>query len=314
MTKTIFYGNGLNYHSLTKDSSVSWTELLETIMQANKFNTDFIPNTMSYERIRLNWNKNNNSHLKTKIKELLINQPANPYYNEILNIKDCNNFITTNYDYALNKTFSNSDKDFKVDYNSEELYSIRRNTEFESGRKIWNIHGEVNKPKSIMLGLNHYCGSIGKIDAYLKGRYNFRHKEQKEPIIKIEEKLKANKFDGYSWIELFFNSNMHIIGFSLDYSEIDLWWLITKRARLMENDLIFNEITFYTKPISELELAIDKENNEQKKRKLIVQIDTENKKMQTLRDFGINVKEISKSNGYNEHWNNIFSAIKNASS
>ena len=36
---------------------------------------------------------------------------------------------------------------------------------------IWPIHGTIQHPKSIMLGLDHYCGSIGKINDYIKGKY-----------------------------------------------------------------------------------------------------------------------------------------------
>ena len=32
---------------------------------------------------------------------------------------------------------------------------------------------------------------------------------------------------------LFFNSDIHIVGFGFDYSEIDLWWILNKRARMM---------------------------------------------------------------------------------
>lgn len=99
-----------------------------------------------------------------------------------------------------------------------------------------------------MLGLDHYCGEIGKIDNYIKGTY--RYTEEKEIIteISIADKLKEKKFTNSSWIELFFNSNIHIVGFSLDYAEIDLWWILNKRARMKKSELgslIKNKIFFY---------------------------------------------------------------------
>jgi hypothetical protein len=52
---------------------------------------------------------------------------------------------------------------------------------------------------------------------------------------------------------LFFNSNIHILGFSLDYSETDIWWLLTKRARILNEEkssnLISNNIYFYDRNI-----------------------------------------------------------------
>lgn len=316
MRKTIFYGNGLNYHPDTQNKSVTWGELLKDIMNGQSFITDFLPNTLSYERIRLNWNKNphNLQHLKNRIKELLENQPANSYYEEILKI-DCDNYITTNYDYAINKTFLNSDQqNYESNNSSEELYSIRRNTSLINNqdkiKKIWNIHGELSNPKSIMLGLNHYSGSIGKIAAYLKGTYDFRYKGQKNEVNKIEEKLNGKPYDGYSWIELFFNSNIHIIGFGLDFSEIDLWWLLTKRSRLIENGLIINTVSYYTKPLSELKERIYNEKDDNKKRNLIVKLETERRKYETLIELNVDVKEISSKNGYLNYWNEIFKTIK----
>jgi hypothetical protein len=299
--KTIFFGNGLNYLS---DNSIGWKDLLKKMMNGNKFEINQLPNIMAYERIRLNWNRaEKTKHLKTEISELLKNQPTNEYYQKLLETK-CKNFITTNYDYALNKAFSQiSDKNKIYDINSEELYSIRRKTDligenWNIKSKIWNIHGEINNPKSIMLGLNHYNGSIAKIGAYLKGTYDFRHKGQTEKVKPIEEKLEINKFDNHSWIELFFNSNVHIAGFGFDFSEIDLWWILTKRARLAENSLISNKIFYYTKPIGEVKKEY---------------IEIEKRKRELLDSFGVNVEDVSASNGYPEFWDNIIQTINTSS-
>ena len=106
-----------------------------------------------------------------------------------------------------------------------------------------------------MLGLDHYCGSIGKIDSYIKGWY--RHVQEGKTIEEpsIENKFKNNSFNNSSWVELFFTSNIHIIGFTLDYSEIDLWWIINKRARLKRSKnlekKIKNKITYYCNEIDD---------------------------------------------------------------
>jgi hypothetical protein len=72
---------------------------------------------------------------------------------------------------------------------------------------------------------------------------------------KIHEYIKppgGNVLDGLnrlpeSWIQKFFTHDIHIIGFSLDFSETHLWWLLNLRARLIEsiNITIDNEIYFY---------------------------------------------------------------------
>lgn len=65
----------------------------------------------------------------------------------------------------------------------------------------------------------------------------------------MKNKIKNQDFDGYSWIEFFFNSHVHILGLSLDYSETDLWWLLNKRARLMLDNEINNKIYYYDSDI-----------------------------------------------------------------
>jgi hypothetical protein len=63
-------------------------------------------------------------------------------------------------------------------------------------------------------------------------------------------KLKNSSFCLSSWIDLFFSTNVHIIGLSLDYSETDLWWLLNKRARFSADSLVSNKVYFYTNQIT----------------------------------------------------------------
>lgn len=305
MRNTFFYGNGLNYLS---DNPVGWEDLLDTVMGDEKFDTNSLPYLMTYERIRLNWNKtkrnneNGISHLKVEIANLLKSQSPNLYYEKLLKLP-IDNYLTTNYDYAINKAFHKlSVKNLSKNNSTEELYSIRRNTSLinESGTSgtIWNIHGELDSPKSIMLGINHYCGSVGKIDGYLKGTYNFTLKGEKTKVLPIEQKLKKQKFDGYSWLELFFNSNVHIAGFGLDFSEIDLWWILNKRARLIEQSLIDNRVIYYTKPMNQVTKNID----------------LEKRKRELLKSFAVDVVTIPVlDRNYEEQWNIIFNRIKTSS-
>ena len=51
-----------------------------------------------------------------------------------------------------------------------------------------------------------------------------------------------------SWVDLFFTNDLHIFGLSLDFVEIDLWWLLTYRARnkfYKKNTFIKNQIYYY---------------------------------------------------------------------
>lgn len=61
----------------------------------------------------------------------------------------------------------------------------------------------------------------------------------------LKEKCETQTFDYLSWVELFFNTNVYIAGFGMSFSEIDIWWLLNKRARFMlKIPQITNEITY----------------------------------------------------------------------
>ncbi len=262
MENSIFFGNGINRLS---PENISWSNLLNDLKESRTFDNDNLPNTMIYERIILEKPNNHSDVLhdefetKTKIADLMANIKSHQTYIDLFNI-NAENYLTTNYDYA----FINSLQELKEvnspihEYSSEDVYSIRRlkriSNIMQLKKHFWQIHGEVRKPATIMLGLDHYCGEIGKIDNYIKGTY--RYTENKETITEnsIADKLRNKTFSGSSWIELFFNSNIHIIGFSLDYAEIDLWWIINKRARMKKSELgslITNNIIFYCEEVNE---------------------------------------------------------------
>lgn len=78
----------------------------------------------------------------------------------------------------------------------------------------------------------------------------------------IENKINdPTLFDGLSWIELFFNADIHILGLQLDFIETDLWWLLNKRARL--SAIPSNKIIFHV----EEDENICKQNQEETKAK-----------------------------------------------
>ena len=248
MKKTLLFGNGLNYLSSSK---VTWDELLNKIKGKNIFDSNNLPNTMTYEKIFLDRNIKPTDELilKKEISEILHRQGSNEFYKRIIDL-NLDNYLTTNYDYAfLEEIETQFGKSNIEHFNNETVYSIRRHKKIvfeEFNTKFWQIHGELNVPKSIMIGLDHYCGSVGKIDGYLKGNYSRKFKN----ISRIHEKINNDSFDGISWIELFFNTDVHIFGFGFDFNETDLWWILNKRARISRDTKISNSITYYTKGIS----------------------------------------------------------------
>lgn len=245
MKNTLFFGNGLN--QLTNDGP-SWEKLLEELKGNKTFNHDTLTNTMIYERIFLERDKislDKEILIKDEVAQMMKGIKGGEYYQKIIDL-GFENYITTNYDYA----FKNTMRESNINENNEKIYSIRRNLDFDN-LKVWHIHGELDNPKSIQLGLDHYSGYIAKIDAYIKGNYEYKKDGESIRTKSIEDKLSTLKYDEISWIELFFKTNIHILGLTLDYSEIDLWWILNKRARLMIGNDINNKIVFYTNEIDE---------------------------------------------------------------
>jgi hypothetical protein len=247
MSNTVFFGNGINRIS---DNAVSWDDLLDTIKASNAFDNGDLPNTMVYERIFMeqcvanHLPKADELKIKNNIAEAMKSQGSNEVF-ELLASMDVDNYLTTNYDYAFEKALNIVPEKLST----EDIYSLRRKRRYStsSGSKyLWHIHGEIDHPKSIMLGLDHYCGSVSKIDSYVKGTYKHTIAGESVTVASMEDKLKYNSYCFTSWVDLFFSSDIHILGLSLDYSETDLWWVLNKRARFATNGLVSNKIYFYT--------------------------------------------------------------------
>lgn len=262
MRNTVLFGNGINRVS---HNAVSWDDLLNTIKGSNVFDNGNLPNTMVYERIFMQQHeaiksqKADELKIKNQIAESMQSQGSNEIF-ELLASLDVEHYLTTNYDYAFEKTLSSLPEKLST----EELYSIRRKRKYStsSGNKyLWNIHGEIEHPKSIMLGLDHYCGSVSKIDSYVKGTYKHTVESKIVDVASMQEKLKSQSYCLTSWVDLFFSSNVHIVGLSLDYSETDLWWVLNKRARFAADGLVSNNIYFYTNQMDEEKIGLLKSFN-----------------------------------------------------
>jgi hypothetical protein len=251
--KSVFFGNGLN---LANGAQLNWKNLLEDIAHNVNVDCSYLLNekkyTMAYEKMIVSPKSDEEMIKKAIIEELEKAQPSH-VYRQLAHLR-ADHYLTTNYEHLLNATFVHEGHKELIEYEEEDVYSIRRHNEITINRaqaiKIWNIHGSIKKYKSLMLGYDHYCGAIGKIDAYLKGTYTWEHRQKSISTMRIDEKLEYG-FDDTSWIELFFKSNMHIIGFGMSFDELDIWWLLNRRARMMKNQKIENSIYFYCTELSE---------------------------------------------------------------
>ena len=251
MKKTILFGNGMNRFL---SGGVTWENMLKDLSEEYKVDSDELIEanqyTMVYEQIVLSEGIKE-YHLKKNIAKRLTTSNYSDSYSEIFQV-NAENYLTTNYEHFLEEE-AKKELLIKEIENTEKIYSVRRKVNLSDGNRkiaIWNIHGSIRQPESIMLGLDHYCGYIGKIDDYIKGKYKYQIDKKQHKSKPIIEKLKKGSFDNgfLSWIDLFFMTDVFILGFGMAYSETDLWWILNRRARLKKNStskLINNRIVYY---------------------------------------------------------------------
>lgn len=272
--KVILVGNGL---SRAFNNSPSWDELLKT----QGCELEGLPYPL---KLRC-------SNLKKD--DLIIaldghSIPSDEYASIIRKLVD-NGFViflTTNYTYEIEysllppikrnheyiKSHTFSAQNDKVDNSvSVSNYTI---IEYESKEIfVWHIHGEIRKKTSIVLDQNAYGKLIGKI-------YNYD----------VSSIFKVDHF-GYdyfnyaykSWVELFLLNDLYIVGYGLDYSEFDIWWILEKRK------------IYELKTTNKIFLYSTKKNEYNKTAKIL------------FRNENINLIECNKSNcnDYKELYRNI---------
>jgi len=303
---TLFLGNGF---SRAIFEMPEWGELFG-MSAPNNIRTTIQNYTILYEAFRLSQENEKLAEndikrtLVSKIKEIIAQKKIKnnildlSHFGEYLSMHHVHNIITTNYDTGIELILCQLCGYKEVhpkEMEPERIYSIRTYKVFSNACtnhsvKLWKIHGDVERIKSVTLGFDQYCSSLSKLVEYIKGNYKTTQKDKDVGcLVPIDKKCKEQKFDGLSWAELFFRSNVYIVGFGMAFSEIDIWWLLNKRARLMLNiPEITNTITFLNNPAYE---------DENKKPELFA----------ALQAFKVSSKPIISDNNY---ISNIFNSIE----
>lgn len=243
MGTTIFYGNGINL--LGKGES--WDSVLMQLSEG-KILPPIGSNTLKYEYLVLNKEKYitrpfgyehgftiteddvlmlesvNTEYdiIKKGIADRLLKNKVSdfPFYSKLAELQ-ADNYITTNYESFIKDLLV--EKGYNVQEPINPCFKERPHYTLSNGSRnirLWNIHGSIDYHESIMLGLYEYCD-------YIRG-FNKLFKEE------------------YSWLHAMLTSNVFILGFGLGYEEIDLWYFLVSRKRLIRDKKIpANKIVFY---------------------------------------------------------------------
>lgn len=139
--------------------------------------------------------------------------------------------LTTNYSYEIETALV---PDFKLrtgctskfrkstgkGSKTQEQFGIYKYYNVED-RSIWHIHGEAAHPASMVMGHYYY----GKLLAEIQKRIPVMIREYNA------SKKRGTKFVPRSWIDYFMLGNIYVLGFGMDPSEIDIWWLVNCKKR-----------------------------------------------------------------------------------
>ena len=218
----LLLGNGVNrihnrysWENLLREL-IDYVDASETILVKDK------PFPLLYEEIVLRSRTNaerKEENIKKYIADLSAKMNPNSIHSRIMQL-GFQDILTTNYDYTLEN--SGDYQAYNCSSKNETKYSIYRR-QCAGDSTIWHIHGEEKAAGSILLGYEHYAAYIQQMRNYVNGT------DEKDDPGSNQIAISMNKL--LSWIDLFFTKDVYILGLGLDYTEIDLWWLLTYRAR-----------------------------------------------------------------------------------
>ena len=118
---------------------------------------------------------------------------------------------------------------------AETRFMLHTYYEFPMGERrlpLFHIHGEAQKPDSVILGHYYYGNLLFCYDDYLT---------QRAP--KRRYRLPKGAMPVLSWLDYFILGDVYALGFGYDTAEMDLWWLLCRKKRELapHGDLFFLE-------------------------------------------------------------------------
>jgi hypothetical protein len=242
--KVLMLGNGIN----RIDNDYSWNQLMQDLLSFAGLKPGEIefgnkPFPMLYEEIFMRWRAQHSgeeSKMKREIARLIRFIKSNALHRKALQL-DIQEILTTNYDYNLEATTHKGPK-------APDAYLVRSSKYALTRRKvigkqnIWHIHGDCQSPGNILLGYEQYAGYLQTIRNYVTVGLKFKH-IYLEPL---NRRLKEDRREVMTWVDHMFLNDVYILGLSMDFTEIHLWWLLNYRARIAANPAynIRNKVTY----------------------------------------------------------------------
>ena len=107
----------------------------------------------------------------------------------------------------------------------EQKFKIRRcYRDPGTGTRVWHVHGEYLRPRSVIFGYYDYCSLLAKVKDQcsvekFKARYGkYQKGEDFEPVT--------------SWVDSFLFGDVYILGFGAALDEPVFWWMMDRKKRM----------------------------------------------------------------------------------
>src|SRR5438309_1653626 len=240
----VLVGNGLNRLS----QGLSWDGLLRRLAEsASRLGKGYEldlekPLPLLYEEMVLTSPRSSEVEdlFRAEVRRFSDQLQPNPLHIKLLETS-VRHILTTNYDLTLERVLQPAISHI---YNAG-VVAEQRHSAFRchtlGGRTFWHIHGDVAYPNSIMLGYDHYAGALQRIRQYTTSGANYSAYSSRSLIARLNALASIA-----SWIDLFFVTDVHILGVSLDFVEMHLWWILTYRARkIADGKVIKGSVRYY---------------------------------------------------------------------
>ena len=254
----LLLGNGI----VRVQGGKSWCDLLDSFSERPGEKAEELLLPMPLRAIYLT-----NDSIKMKLcgkKEEFLGELHDPEIrgrlNKLLSL-GFDDILTTNYSYELEmavKDMGKMSENIIKSFSKNIIPGKRAETKYllstcnvvsnaDALYRIWHIHGEARKPDSMILGHYYYAFLLKRIMEYLDMRAD-----------DYRALNKGDEFEVKSWLDSFILGDVYILGFGMDFSEFDLWWLLNRKKREKANH---GKVWFYT-PISNGKTKQERERNE----------------------------------------------------
>ena len=234
--QVLLLGNGINLAF----GGTSWESLIRAINIRDDFDIDSLSSPLPLQAILVT--NNNIKQAMDEQSEKFYGTIGTDEQKEILQEllgMGFDDILTTNYSYELEEVAlgiseirkSETNKINKIKRLSKHT-SDHAETQFllhtynevrygESVNRVWHIHGESRKPNSMILGHYWYGSQLAKIKGILDDQKNSYYYLQTH-----DQSIERN-----SWVDSFILGDVYVLGFGFNLAELDLWWLLNRKAR-----------------------------------------------------------------------------------